>query len=161
VTENAEDKGVQEAGANPADFALGQQLPARLQDDLHAVDTLIHQRPVILRTKLAVLATQLQARLLLRETNLTRIADDLLATDNLLLPWTECVLSSQMPTDLALRNACLERQARLQTEIRTQEVECWRDVALVMNEFLTVWEGLQQSQVRAEFLREQRSEDAA
>ncbi len=86
------------------------------------------------------MATEIQARLLIRDTNLGRIADELLVTDNLLLPWDEFPLSYQIPGDPSLRKADLEQQARLQAEIRMQDAECWRDVASVAHSLAMLFE---------------------
>jgi hypothetical protein len=61
--------------------------------------------------------------------------------------------------DDATRRFWHEQESRLEAEARLQDVECWRDVASTMTEFLSVWEAVEQSRARGEFLREQRSED--
>lgn len=123
-------------------------------DEGHAVDLLIHERPRILRTKLAVLATQLEERLKLRAAHLAQIEESLQVTGERLFALEELRLQGFIP-DSALVTYWLGRQATLETEIRTTTAETWRDVASVMQEFLTVWEALEQSRVRAEFLRGQ------
>lgn len=127
-------------------------------DEGNAVDLLIHERPRILRTKLAVLATQLEERLKLRAAHLTQIEESLQVTGERLFALEELRAHGYTP-DNALVTYWLERQAKLEAETRTVTAETWRDVASVMQEFLTVWEALEQSRVRAEFLRGQLRED--
>ena len=40
----------------------------------------------------------------------------------------------------------------LEKERRTEDVECWRDVVMVMRDFLVVWEAHEQAKTKAIFL---------
>ena len=126
--------------------------------DSHAVDSLIHHRPRILRTKLAALATQIVERVRIRDSHQGTIEGLLLDCANGLLPFSDEVHFLKS-SDFALRAFWLEQKAKLTTEARSQDVECWRDVAQLMTEFLSVWEAVEQSRVRAEFLSDQERED--
>jgi hypothetical protein len=138
---------------------MGEDTLSPSGDDNHAIDILISQRPAILRAKLAVYATQIYERLRLRANNLDRIQTELLAVSNGLLPF-EDTIQSWLPLDESKRRMWLEQQARLNAELRSQEIECWRDVAQAMNDFLVVWEAAEQSRVRGEFLQKQARGDS-
>ena len=45
-----------------------------------------------------------------------------------------------------------EELANLENERRSQDVECWRDIVMVMRDFLAVWEAHEQAKARAIFL---------
>jgi hypothetical protein len=132
--------------------------PSMSAEDNHAIDTLIRQRPRILRVKLAVLATQIFERLRIRTANQEKLSEEQLAASSALLQWDE-IFGSHRILDEAARRFWLEQQAKLAVEVRAQDVECWRDVAQAMNDFLSAWEALEQSAVRGEFLREQKKEE--
>lgn len=134
------------------------RFPSNDPDDTHAIDSLIHERPRILRVKLAVLATQILERLKIRDANRAQIDRELLEAANQLLPFERWASLPGSP-DIALRAFWLDQTVKLPAAARTEDVECWRDVAKLMSEFLVVWEGVQQSEARAAFLREQRKED--
>lgn len=127
-------------------------------EDDHAIDTLIRQRPQILRVKLAVLATQIFERLRIRTANQERLEAEQLLVSTALLQWDE-LFGAHRLLDEGSRRFWLEQQAKLSAEVRGQDVDCWRDVAQVMNDFLTAWEALEQSAVRGEFLKEQNKEE--
>ena len=40
-----------------------------------------------------------------------------------------------------------------QTEARSEQVECWRDVVMVMRDFLMTWEAHEQAKARAIFIQ--------
>lgn len=127
-------------------------------EDDHAIDTLIRQRPQILRVKLAVLASQIVERLRIRSANQERLEAEQLLVSTALLQWDE-LFGAHRLLDEGSRRFWLEQQAKLSAEARVQDVDCWRDVAQVMNDFLTAWEALEQSAVRGEFLKEQNKEE--
>ena len=127
-------------------------------DDDHAIDSLIRQRPQILRVKLAVLATQIFERLRIRTANQEKLEAEQLLVSTALLQWDE-LFGAHRLLDEASRRFWLEQQAKLSAEVRVQDVDCWRDVAQVMNDFLNAWEALEQSAVRGEFLKEQDKEE--
>ncbi|MFA6286045.1 MAG: hypothetical protein WC661_01575 [Opitutaceae bacterium] len=138
-------------------FANPQPTP---DDGSRAVDALIHERPRILRIKLAVLATQIQERLSVRANNLAKIERSLVEASARLADLEEARFHRVTPVIIP-EVFWMERQAQLDTEVRSADVECWRDVSSVMGEFLTTWEALEQSQARANFLRDQSLEDAS
>lgn len=115
-----------------------------------SIDDFIHGRSRILRTKLEVLACEIRERLQIRVKNLERIDDDKVHTSALLV-------------DLDRRAHYLTRQHKekapfydqlfkLEQERRLQEVECWRDVVMVMRDFLYAWEAHEQAKARAIFI---------
>ncbi len=40
-----------------------------------------------------------------------------------------------------------------QTEARSEQVECWRDVVMVMRDFLYAWDAHEQARARAMFIQ--------
>jgi hypothetical protein len=112
-----------------------------------SIDDFIHGRSRILRTKLEVLALEIRERLQIRVNNLERIDKDKIHTSTLLV-------------DLDRRAHYLTRQHKekapfydqlfkLEQERRLQDVECWRDVVMVMRDFLYAWEAHEQAKARA------------
>jgi len=114
------------------------------------IDDLFADKRRIGRTKLEVFAAEIFERLRLRTVNLSRLECD--------------------RTDLYAMMHNLDRQARYRMrehqekrilyellfkakqEERLQDVECWRDVVLVMRDFLNAWDAHEQMQARAIFL---------
>lgn len=141
----------------PAPFHYPQLFspPEPEHTDPFAIDSLIHERPRILQTKLAVVATEIEERLFLRRYNLEAISREYLEATNRILMLAHTRMDASDP-------ACrfwLEQQMRLAVEARQQRVECWQDVSKLLNDFLVIWEALEQSRVRANFLKDQREED--
>jgi len=115
------------------------------------LESFVHTRTQILNTKLEVLAAEMLARLQIRAVNLERIADEKIRVGDLL-------------TDLTRRANYLVREHRekapfyqqwfdLEQERRTEDVECWRDVVMVMRDFLMAWEAHEQAKAKAIFLQ--------
>lgn len=128
------------------------------ENDTHAIDSLINQRPRILGVKLAVFATQIQERLRVRSQSHLRIASELGLVRQQLAGFEEAVIY-RVPFDIALRNFAAEQQSKLTAEQRHEDAACWRDIAQVMTDFLSTWEALEQSEVRGDFVRAQAKED--
>jgi hypothetical protein len=116
-----------------------------------SIDDFIHGRSRILRTKLEVLASEIRERLQIRVKNLERIDKDGIHT-------------SAMLVDLDRRAHYLTRQHKekvpfyqqlfkLEQERRLQDVECWRDVVMVMRDFLYAWEAHEQARAKAVLLK--------
>jgi hypothetical protein len=123
---------------------------AKEENSVSALDNFIHGKTRILNTKLEVLASEIRERWLIRVTNLERIND-------------EKVRVLEMISDLSRRANYMLRQHRekapfyqqwfdLERERRSEDVECWRDVVMVMRDFLVVWEAHEQAKTKAIFL---------
>jgi hypothetical protein len=114
------------------------------------LDDLLHQKSHIFASKLEVLAAAMIVRVQLLRENNTRIDTDKKVTEYMLAK-----VNRQALYDLKEhreRTVFYQTLCRLEEERRSQAVECWRDVVMVLRDFLVVWEAHEQSQARAIFL---------
>jgi hypothetical protein len=114
------------------------------------LDLLLHSKSRILRTKLDVLATEIVARLGIWNRNLERIHGEKAGVEELLDQSTRLAryhLRDQRDVG-RLRGDAL----KLDTQQREEDVQCWKDVVLVMRDFLTAWESHEQAKSRAIFI---------
>ena len=118
-----------------------------------SVDDLIGRRTDILATKLDVLTTQMHERLNLR----TRHTHS--------LDYDECSLGTAMNLVYVQSGRYIQGADRRITGLqkqgfdiheqrRKQDVECWRDVAMLTRDFLGVWEAYQKAKAKAELMRD-------
>ena len=114
------------------------------------LDHLLHSKSRILRSKLEVLATEIQARLAVWDRNLTRINDDMSTAEGLLSRLAH--LTRYRLNDPREQTRLQEAAFHLESQRRSEDVECWRDVVNVMRDFLEVWEAHEQAKTRAIFL---------
>jgi hypothetical protein len=115
-----------------------------------ALDNLLHSKSRILRTKLEVLAAEVHARLTMWDRNLSRIDGEKQGVEQLLDQFTGLAryhLRDQK--DLARLR---ESGSRLESERREEDVQCWRDVVMVMRDFLEIWEAHEQAKNRSIFI---------
>lgn len=114
------------------------------------LEDLIHHKSKILSRKLDILSAEIWWRLYLSSRNLAAMDDD-----------TARILTMLEALDRAARYHLREHQEKsgfyrklldLETERRTERVECWRDIVTVMRDFLAVWEAHEQTRARALFL---------
>ena len=119
-----------------------------------SIEQLVGQRTRILKTKLEVFATEIAERLAIRTRNLkSLIYDDLLLSNTLLYfePSSgKGLYQAKFPERLYGKRFDIEK------ERREKDVECWRDVSMVMRDFLVAWEALEQERARALFLNDDR-----
>ena len=103
-----------------------------------------------MKTKLEVLAAEILQRLNIRDVNVTRIGHD----QNLLKQIVQflSVQANYQQRQPKEKNPFYEKEFDLEKERRAQDVECWRDVVLVMRDFLTIWEAHEQARSRAIFI---------
>ena len=115
------------------------------------IDELIQQRSSILKTKLEVFALELFDRLRIRNQNLTSIADNQGKLEAML----EAIdrKANYHLREHREKGPLYDMLTKLEQEKRQEEVECWRDVADVIKDFLMVWEALEQSKARSVFLK--------
>jgi hypothetical protein len=124
--------------------------PQPQESDSLALDHLLHSKSRILSSKLEVLASEIYARLTMWNRNLTRIDDDKAKVEDLLSQFTRLAryhLREQQDVG-RLRDSTLQ----LEAQRRDQDVQCWRDVVLVMRDFLETWEAHEQAKNRSIFL---------
>ena len=120
------------------------------EPDSSALDHLLHSKSRILSSKLEVLASEIYVRLTMWNRNLARIDDDKGKVEQLLQQFTRLAryhLRDQQDVG-RLRDSALQ----LESQRRDQDVQCWRDVVLVMRDFLDAWESHEQAKNRSIFL---------
>ena|GEM_PF-2505080 len=114
------------------------------------LDDLIHANTRILRTKVEAVAAAVQERLKIRQDNITRIADD---REKL----TEIIQQISVAANYHLRDhkekdRLYQRAFDLTRERRDQDTQCWRDIVLVLRDFLTFWDEHERAKARGAFL---------
>jgi hypothetical protein len=115
-----------------------------------ALDDLLHSKSRILRTKLEVLASEIHTRLNMWDRNLDRIDTDKQTVDELLGQCTRLAryhLRQQQDV-----SRLQESVLRLESQRREEDVQCWRDVVMVMRDFLEIWEAHEQARNRSIFI---------
>jgi len=115
-----------------------------------ALDQLLGGKSRILRTKLDVLALEMKERLRIWDRNLERIDHDKERVTELAQRISR--LANYHFRDHREKSELSEQLVDLETERRSQDVECWRDIVMVMRDFLAVWEAHEQAKARAIFL---------
>ena len=127
--------------------------------DNPALDHLFHSKSRILRTKLEVLASEIQARFAIWDRNLDRLNDDKINVELQLGESTRLARYHLREPNEATRFR--EASLQLDSQRRDQDIQCWRDVVQVMRDFLNNWEVHEQAKNRSVFLNHagSRSED--
>jgi hypothetical protein len=120
------------------------------QPDSFALDHLLHSKSRILRTKLEVFASEIQARFAMWDRNLDRIGSEKEQVEALLNHSTRLVrYHLREPNDVTrLRESSLQ----LDAQRREEDIHCWRDVVMVMRDFLDTWEAHEQAKSRSIFI---------
>ena len=116
-----------------------------------SLDLLVNQRTRILDTKLDVLAAEIEERLRIRRQNVKGIMSEELRTGSLLLEFHPTYGIGRC--DSRIQQSLYQKKFDLTKEKRQQDVECWRDIVLVMRDFLTAWEAREQAGAGASFLK--------
>ena len=111
---------------------------------------LLHTNIRVLKTKLEAIASTVQERLKIRRQNVQRIADD---KDKL----SEMLQSISVGANYHLREhrekgTLYQKMFELERERRDQDTECWRDIVLVLRDFLTFWDEYERAKARGAFL---------
>jgi hypothetical protein len=115
------------------------------------LDELIHQKARIVRTKLEVLALATSERLAIWQRNLQRIDDDEHKVSYMLQRLSRSanyLMRAHRDKEVFYKTAF-----DLAKERREQDVECWRDIVLVMRDLLVAWEAHEQAKAKAIFLQ--------
>jgi hypothetical protein len=122
-----------------------------LAANAEGLEELLHLRSSILKAKLQVLAAELLQRIQLRDQNAARVdAEKTRVLEVLPQLSRQARYHLREPRD----NATFYQQAaRLDEERRSQDTQCWQDIARAMHDFLDVWEAHQQATVRGRFLQ--------
>ena len=125
-------------------------VPNRTNGSKTALDQLLGGKSRILRTKLDVLALEMSERFRIWDRNLERIDRDKERVTEIAERISR--LANYHLRDHREKSELYEELANLETERRSQDVECWRDIVMVMRDFLGVWEAHEQAKARAIFL---------
>ena len=136
-----------------SDSASAEVLPAagELEDD-GALEQIIGQKSKIQARKLEILAAELRWRLHLAAQNLHTLDRDQSTVHDLLNQLT--IAANYRLRDHQEKAPLYRRIFEIESEKRAQHVECWRDVANVMRDFLVTWEAHEQARSRAMFLND-------
>lgn len=114
------------------------------------LDHLLHSKSRILRTKLDVLAAEIVARLGIWNRNLERINGEKAGVVEQLDHSTR--LARYHLRDQRDVGRLRENALKLDSQQREEDVNCWKDVAMVLRDFLTSWEAHEQAKSRAIFI---------
>jgi hypothetical protein len=115
-----------------------------------ALEDLLHQKSGLQAKKLEILAAELRWRLHLAAQNLYTLGRDRAVVIGMIDRLT--VDANYRLRDHQEKAPLYRRLFDIETEERTQQVDCWRDVANVMRDFLGTWEAHEQARARAMFL---------
>ena len=113
------------------------------------IDDLLHLKSRILRTKLEVLASEIYTRLNLWDRNIGRISDGTTRIQVLINRFTQ--QANYHLRDRKDANVLYQRIFDLETQRRSEDVECWRDIVDVLKDFLAAWEAHEHAKARAIF----------
>ena len=113
-------------------------MPAAPQIDADALADLFETETRIVRGKLEVLAAEIHGRITIHANNIHRIEHDKEAVREM-LERLDCLARYHF-REHSEKNIFYRTLFTLEQERRTQDVECWRDVVMVMRDFILVWE---------------------
>jgi hypothetical protein len=120
------------------------------ESDGPALNHLLHSKSRVLRTKLGVLASEIQARFAIWDRNLDRLDQDQSDVDSQLGEASR--LARYHLRDAREATRFREASLQLDAQRREQDIQCWRDVVQVMRDFLYNWEVHEQAKNRSAFL---------
>lgn len=117
-----------------------------------SLEDLIGAKSSLQAKKLEILAAELRWRLHVAAQNLHTLHQDQCVVEEMLNQLT-------VAADYRLRAhqekaPLYRRMFEIETEKRSQRVECWRDIAHVMRDFLATWEAHEQARSRAIFFND-------
>ncbi len=115
------------------------------------LDNLLHLKARILRSKLEVLASEIYTRLNLWDRNLSRIDDAKTRVEEILRRFTQ--MANYHVREHRDNNLFHDQIFNLEAQRRAEDVACWRDIVLVMRDFLLAWEAHEHAKARAIFLQ--------
>lgn len=118
-------------------------------DPAGTLDHLLHSKSRILRTKLEVLASEMQARFAMWDRNLERIDGDKGQVETLVNESARLARYHLREPNEAIR--LRESALQLDAQQRQEDIQCWRDTVQVMRDFLNAWEVHEQAKSRAIF----------
>ena len=104
-----------------------------------ALENLINQPRRILKTKLEVFASLIYGRLKIRKDNLKQLRAEESHIEAQFNHW----IGGERISDLEKRLLVISKESR------EQNVDCWKDVVLVMRDFLNVWDNFEEAKAEA------------
>ncbi len=110
----------------------------------------MRSRTELAETRMAVHAVQIIERLRIRASHLNEITEEDLEAGSELLN-----LKNSSPDMMGLETLLRQKQAQLSQERRRVDAECWRDLSMVMRDFLNAWEGFSKNEAKGRFLSAQ------
>lgn len=122
--------------------------PAYVEPELD-LGRLIGQKSRVLRTKLEILALEMATRFHIRDRNVAGIDENKAQVEEAIANLDRMAryhLREHHEKTIFYRNLF-----ELEVERRRQEADCWRDLAMVMKDFLYAWEGFEQARARLGF----------
>jgi len=140
--------------SNYAIASAGQsQQPERGPDvgNTTSLDELIHQKSGILKKKLDILAAEIWWRLHIAARNLASIDQDKALVQEMLGRLLVAALYHMR--EHQDKGVFYRKLFDFQTEARSEQIECWRDVVMVMRDFLYAWDAHEQARARAMFIQ--------
>ena len=117
-----------------------------------ALEDLLHHKSHLQARKLEILASELFWRLRVAAENVRSLEEDSSAVQQMLNQLT--IAANYGLREHQEKAPLYRRRFEIETEHRAQKVECWRDMANVMRDFLTTWEAHEQARARAIFLND-------
>ena len=113
---------------------------------------LLNQRPRILQSSLEVLTLEIFERLHLRTLNFERLDDE---KQKLYAMLNQIIIGiSYGRRETSESMMVYQQMFALERERRQQDVECWRDIVMVMRDLLHTWEGFAQAKSKAKMLED-------
>lgn len=116
----------------------------------NTMDDLIHVNTRILRAKLETVAAAVQERLKIRKDNIARIAEDREKISE--ISQQISVAANYHLRDHKEKDRLYQRVFELTRERRDQDTQCWKDVVLVLRDFLGFWDEYERAKARGAFL---------
>jgi hypothetical protein len=116
-----------------------------------SLEELIHQKSRILGKKLDILAAEIWWRLNIAARNLASINQDKALIEEMIGRLHLAALYHLR--EHQDKGIFYRKLFDFQTEARSEQVECWRDVVMIMRDFLMTWEAHEQAKARAIFIQ--------
>ncbi len=138
------------SSTNGQAYAETAPVPAAETDD--ALEDLIHSKSRLQARKLEILASELFWRLRTAAENVRSLETDSAVVRDMLNQFT--IAANYGLREHQEKAPLYRRLFEIEAEHRAQKVECWRDMANVMRDFLTTWEAHEQARARAIFLND-------
>jgi hypothetical protein len=124
--------------------------PPQEESPADEIENLFGQKRQTIQTKLEVLASEIFERMRIRTLNLSRLQENRIDLYKMLSQLDR--QANYHLRDHAEKRVFYELLFKVKQEERQEDVECWRDIVMVMRDFLPVWEVREQVRARAIFL---------